>query len=157
MSFITSQECTHVQFVFVKYQPNSVMGYHPHFPFWIANAAPPKKEKERGFFRRFVLFTETRSLMSNGSYGRIKYKRPCDPVLQGPEFAWKNDTASVRQPDGTKSWHKSTCFCIIWMKHFVLGGIFYCKVFSFFRFGDRKCRFRDIAILTYERSRLCPI
>ena len=27
----------------------------------------------------------------------------------------------------------------------VLGGTLYCKVFSFFRFGDRKCRFRDIA------------
>ena len=34
----------------------------------------------------------------------------------------------------------------------VLGGTLYCKVFSFFRFGDRKCRFRDIAIRAILRK-----
>ena len=55
-----------------------------------------------------------------------------------------------------------------------MGGTFYRKVFSFFHFGDRKCRFRDIgirpnssefgriAIATYETydnflGCLCPI
>ena len=36
----------------------------------------------------------------------------------------------------------------------VVGGTLYCKVFSFFRFGDRKCRFRDIVIRSfYVKSR----
>ena len=50
-------------------------------------------------------------------------------------------------------------FCIIEYGNGVLNfcRTFYCKVFLFFRFGDRKCRFRDIAIRTYERMNFCPL